>query len=225
MAVYFILEKGPEKMLLLIQAIIVFVLAFGINIVPFFGPSNIFIAAIAAIDLEKSTFSSILIIGAVVALGATIARMIQYKVTPLISKYLSEKQRANLERNASHIYNRAFFVTFFTAASPIPEEVVIVSLSAVKYNIVKFSIAYFLGKMVITTIGAFAGNKIGGTVANMLSDIFPKWFTPEIAMTIMSTFVAIIIMVILLKVDLGKLKMFRKEKASQSDKCEVLEKN
>jgi membrane protein YqaA with SNARE-associated domain len=212
-------------MLLLIQAIIVFVLAFGINVVPFFGPSNVFIAAIAAVDLKNSTFLSILIIGVVVALGATIARIIQYKATPLISKHLSEKQRTHLEHNATHIYNRAFFVTCLTAASPVPEEVVIVSLSSMKYNIVKFSIAYFLGKMVITTIGAFAGNTLGNTMGNIVGNAYPSWFIP-VSMTIMSTIVAIIIMVIFLKVDLGKfMRIFHREKVCQSDNREIFGKN
>jgi hypothetical protein len=49
-----------------------------------------------------------------------------------------------------------------------------------------------------------------------LSNTFPTWFTPEIIITIMSTFLAIIITVVLLKVDLSKLtRCFRRQKTIQ----------
>ncbi|MDR2700587.1 MAG: hypothetical protein LBC12_07320 [Nitrososphaerota archaeon] len=206
-------------MILLIAVIIAFTLAFCINIVPFFGPSNMFIAAIATIWVDNDTALYIFIIGAIVALGATIARIIQYKVTPLISKHLSEKQRTNLERNATKIFNHSFLILCFAAASPIPEEPVIVSLASVKYSIVKFSIGYFLGKLVITTMGAFTGKIFGNSVSSWVSNTFPEWLSPNVLMTIMSTIVSIIAIAILIKVDLSRLTMgFRRKKQIQNPK-------
>ncbi|MCL2287612.1 MAG: hypothetical protein FWC33_00270 [Candidatus Bathyarchaeota archaeon] len=199
-------------MLSLIEAIIIFTLSFGINIIPFFGPSNVFIASLAAINIDNTNFSVVLVIGILVALGATVARIIQYKVTPFISRRLSEEKRATLEANAAKINKRAFLLLCATAATPFPEEPIVISLASMKYNIAKFSMAYFLGKLAITTMGAFMGNTMGNLFSDWLGNVFPNWLTPEIIMTVMSTILAIIVTVILLKVDLSKLaNRFRKK--------------
>ncbi len=192
-------------MLSLFEAILLFVVSFGINVIPFFGLSNVFIASLAAVNVDVNNFSSVLIIGVLVSLGATVARIIHYKVTPIISNCFNEKKRATFEANAAKINKHAFLLLCLTAATPIPEEPVIISLASMKYNIAKFSIAFFLGKLALTTMSAFAGNTIGNTATTWLRDMFPAWLSPEILLTIMSTFTAIIITVILLKLDLNKL--------------------
>jgi membrane protein YqaA with SNARE-associated domain len=200
-------------MLTIFEAIIIFATSFGINIIPFFGPSNVFIASLAAIKIDNTNFFSVLIIGALVALGATMARIIHYKVTPLISKHLSEQKQATLEANATKINKHAFLILCLTAATPLPEEPVIISLASMKYNIVKFSTAFFLGKLSIATISAFAGNVIGNSFSEWFSNSLPPGLSPDIALTIMSSCFAIIVTIILLKVDLGK--AFRRKKITQ----------
>jgi membrane protein YqaA with SNARE-associated domain len=203
-------------MLSLFEAILLFAVSFGINVIPFFGPSNVFIASLAAINVDVNNFSSVLIIGVLVSLGATMARIIHYKVTPLISNRFNEKKRATFEANAAKINKHAFLLLCLTAATPFPEEPIIISLASMKYNLAKFSIAFFLGKLVITTMSAFAGNTIGGRATAWMSNTFPAWLTPEIMVTIMSTFLAIIITVILLKFDLSKLtKRFKRQNVGQ----------
>jgi membrane protein YqaA with SNARE-associated domain len=191
-------------MLTLFEVILLFATSFVINIIPFFGLSNIFIAALAAVNIDITSFSSVLTIGVLVALGATIARIIHYKAIPLISSRFNEKKLTTLEANAAKINKHAFLWLCLTAATPLPEEPVIISLAAMKYNIIKFSTAFFLGKVVITTMSAFAGNNIGNIFTEWISNTFPAWLTPDILITIMSTLLAIIITVILLKVDLSK---------------------
>ncbi|MCL2476121.1 hypothetical protein [Candidatus Bathycorpusculum sp.] len=203
-------------MLSLFEAMFLFAVSFGINVIPFFGPSNVFIASLAAINVDVNNFYSVLLIGVLVSLGATVARIVHYKVIPLISNRFSEKKRAAFEANAAKINKRAFLLLCFTAATPLPEEPVIISLASMKYNIAKFSIAFFLGKLALTTISAFAGNTIGNTATTWLSNMFPAWLSPEILLTIMSTFTAIIITIILLKFDLNKLiKRFKKQNKVQ----------
>jgi len=201
-------------MLTILEAVLLLITSFGINIIPFFGPSNIFIASLAAISIDITSLSSVLIIGILVSLGATMARIIHYKVTPVISRRFNEKRRATFEANASKINKYAFLWLCLTAATPLPEEPIVISLASMKYNIVKFATAFFLGKLAITTMSAFAGNTIGNTLTNWISETFPAWFTPEIMVTIMSTFLAIIVTAILLKVDLSKLtRHFKRQKA------------
>jgi uncharacterized membrane protein YdjX (TVP38/TMEM64 family) len=184
----------------------------------------VFIASIAAVNADNVDIASDLFIGGLVALGATTARIIHYKATPLISKRLNEQKRATLKANATKINKRAFLFLCLTAATPIPEEPVIISLASMKYNIAKFAIAYFLGKLAITSMGAFAGNTVGNSFSKWLSDTFPVWFTPEIALTIMSTVLAVIVTVILLKVDFSRLPDYFRRKQSVSNEEKILEK-
>ncbi|MCL2288144.1 MAG: hypothetical protein FWC33_03045 [Candidatus Bathyarchaeota archaeon] len=199
-------------MLTIFEVIIVLITSFGFNIIPFFGPSNVFIASFAAIKIDNTNFSSVLIIGALVALGATIARIIHYKIMPHISSRLSEKKRVTLESNAARISKHAFLLLCVTAATPLPEEPVIISLASIKYNIIKFATAFFLGKLFIATMSAYAGNIIGNSFTEWFSNSFPVWLTPDMALTIMSTCLAIIVTVILLKVDLNKFTRFFRRK-------------
>jgi uncharacterized membrane protein YdjX (TVP38/TMEM64 family) len=180
----------------IIEFIIILVTAFGFNMIPFAGPSNLFIASTAAIGLVNADTATLLIIGLMVALGATIAKSIHYLVTFFVSKHLSEKRRARLDADAAKIKKWAFLLNYIAAASPIPDEPIIIPLGLMKYSPVKFCLSYFLGKISITIVGAFLGN-ITGT-------LFSAWLSPEV-MVVISIILTIVVTVILLKVDLGKL--------------------
>ncbi len=90
----------------------------------------------------------------------------------------------------------AFLLLFVAAATPIPDEPVVIPLGLMKYNLAKFFTAFFLGKLSITIIGAFLGN--------WSEDVFSSILSQE-AMIVLSIVLTIIVTVILLKVDVGKL--------------------
>ena len=78
-----------------IELIITFLVAFGFNLIPFFGPSNLLIASTAAISLVNPDPATLVTIAAVIALAAALAKGVYYVVTFFVSKHLSEKnQRA-----------------------------------------------------------------------------------------------------------------------------------
>ena len=81
-------------MLTIIEFLIVFLVSFGFNLIPFFGPSNLLIASTAAIGLVQPDLATLLTIGILVALGSTFAKGIQYLITFFVSKHLSEKRQA-----------------------------------------------------------------------------------------------------------------------------------
>lgn len=203
-------------MLTIIEFLIVFLVSFGFNLIPFFGPSNLLIASTAAIGLVQPDLATLLAIGVLVALGSTFAKGIQYLITFFVSKHLSEKRRALLDSDAKKIRKWAFFLLYISAASPIPDEPVVIPLGLMKYSPAKFFLAYLLGKLTITIPGAILGNKIG--------DVFSGWLSPEV-MIVISIVLTIIVTVILFKVDFGKLaERFRKKKPPQKDSVENLEK-
>jgi membrane protein DedA with SNARE-associated domain len=194
---------------------ILFLTAFGLNLIPFAGPSNLLIASTAAIGLANTNTTSLLLIGLIIALAAAAAKGIYYVVTFFVNRHLSEKSRAKLDADGVKIRRWAFWLLFLAAATPIPDEPVVIPLGLMKYSPTKFFTAYFLGKLSITVAGAFLGSFAG--------DIFSEWLSP-VAMIIISIVLTVVITIILLKVDLGKLaeKYMHRKKSQTPDRQENL---
>jgi membrane protein YqaA with SNARE-associated domain len=168
-----------------------------INLIPFVGPSNMLIAAAyTASGLGNGDFTTFLIVGFLVALGATVAKGLHYGTTFFISQHLNEKRRATLEINATKVKKWAFMLLFLVAATPIPDEPIVFTLGLTKYSLSKFFTAFFLGKFSICVMGAFAGGKIG--------EAFSAWLSP-LMIAVISTILTIGITIILFKVDLNKI--------------------
>ena len=128
-------------------------------------------------------------------MAAVLAKGSHYMITFFISGHLSEKRRARLDSDGAKIRRWAFLLLFIAAASPIPDEPVVIPLGLMKYNPLKFFTAYFLGKLLIAIVGAFLGNIIETSVSG--------WLSQE-AIIIISIALTIVITIILLKVDLDK---------------------
>ncbi len=180
----------------IIELLFVLLSSFGFNLIPFAGPSNLFIASNAALFLQTSDPVVLVAIGFLVALGASFAKSVHYMVTFFVGKHLKGKQRLRLDQDAAKLRRWAFWLLFAAAASPIPDEPIVIPLGLMKYSPSKFFTAFFLGKLSITVVGAF----LGAWTKSALSE----WLSPELMVTL-SVALTIVITVILLKVDLGKL--------------------
>ena len=173
-----------------------FIVAFGLNLIPFLGPSNLFIASTTAISFVNPDPATLITIATLIALAAALAKGIYYVVTFFVSKHLSQKNRTRLDSQAIKIKPWAFLLLYLAAATPIPDEPVVIPLGLMKYNPAKFFSAYFLGKITITIAGAFLG---GWTQAQ-----FSGWLSTE-AMIVLSIVLTIAVTVIMFKVDVGKI--------------------
>ncbi len=171
--------------------------AFGLNLIPFAGPSNLFIASEAAIFLKTSDPWVLLAIGLAVAFGSSFAKSVHYLLTFFVGRFLKGKQRERLDKDAVKMKRWAFLLLFAAAATPIPDEPVVIPLGLMKYSPTKFFTAFFLGKLSITVAGAFLGAWTGRKLEEM--GISYEW------MVVLSIALTIVITVILLKVDFGKL--------------------
>ncbi len=196
-------------MLSFIELLLVMLGSFGFNLIPFAGPSNLFIASNTALVLGVSDAWSLIAIGFLVALGAAFAKSIHYLITFFVSKHLSEKQRHRLDSEAAKVRKWAFLLLFAAAATPIPDEPIVIPLGLLKYNVGKFFTAFFLGKLSITVVGAFLGAWTKST--------FSEWLSPE-ATVVLSIVLTVIITVVMLKVDLGKYvaKILRRKPTSKA---------
>jgi membrane protein YqaA with SNARE-associated domain len=180
----------------LVELVIVFLTSFGFNLIPFAGPSNLFIASNAALMLSPTDSVTLVAIGFLVALGSALAKSVHYITTYFIGKHLSQDRQKRLNVDAAKVKRWAFWLLYAAAATPIPDEPVVIPLGLMRYSISKFFIAFFLGKISITIVGAFLGAWTRST--------FSELFGPEVTI-ILSVVLTIVITVVLLKVDVGKL--------------------
>jgi membrane protein DedA with SNARE-associated domain len=180
----------------LIELFFVLLTAFGFNLIPFAGPSNLLIASNAALLLGATDPWILVAVGFLVAFGASFAKGLHYLITFFIGKRLKGKQRQRLDEDRAKLKRWAFWLLFIAAATPIPDEPVVIPLGLMKYNPGKFFMAFFLGKLSITVVGAFLGAWGGRT--------FSEWLSPEVTV-VLSIVLTVVITVILLKVDVGKI--------------------
>jgi len=195
-----------------VEFLITFLVAFGLNLIPFFGPSNLLVASTAAIGLVNPDFSSLILLASLIALAAALAKGIHYMLTFFVSGHLSEKNRKKLDTEASKVKRWAFLLLYLAAATPIPDEPIVIPLGLLKYSPAKFFTSYFLGKITITMAGVFLGSWVETNFSSLFNPL--EMVAISIAMTI-------IITVIMFKVDVGKiaekiLKFFKIRKQSDS---------
>ena len=169
-----------------------FLLSFALNLIPFAGPSNIVIAGIVALNMPSASFW---FIGLSVALGSALAKMIHFAAASLTSRVLKEDQKLRLSRYAKKAGKIGPLIIFLAAATPIPDEPIVIPLGLMKYNIWKFAGIYFLGKCAITIPGAYLGHSAGLSLIDAIGNI---------NIIIVSAIVTIAATILIVKVDLGE---------------------
>jgi membrane protein DedA with SNARE-associated domain len=158
--------------------------------------------------LVNPDVTTLVTVGFLVALAAALAKGVHYTVTFFISKHLSEKNQQRLDAQAMKIKHWAFLLLYLAAATPIPDEPVVIPLGLMKYNPAKFFSAYFLGKITITLTGAFLGS--------WTETFFSTWLSQEV-MIALSIVLTVIVTIFMFKVDVGKWldKIFKKRQPPQ----------
>lgn len=181
-----------RKLAALVELLGILLTSFALNMIPFAGPSNLLIASNASLLVEADPFA----IGFLVALGAACAKLIHYFVTFFIGGFMGQKRREHLNTVASKLKGWAPLALFVVAATPLPDEPVIIPLGLLKYNPVKFFAAFFTGKLAITVLGAYLGV--------LSQSMFVPFVGNEVLMaaSITST---VVLTIVLLKVDVGKI--------------------
>jgi len=184
----------------LYELLIILATSFGLNLIPFAGPSNLLIATNAALLVDADPF----FIGFIVAIGSASAKFIHYLVTFFLSGFLGEERRKRLDATGVKLRRWAFLALFAVAATPLPDEPVVIPLGLLKYSPVKFYVVYFAGKLLITVIGAY--------LAKFSQGLLAPWMSQEVLM-VASIILTIVVTIIMLKVDVGKIaeKIFRRK--------------
>jgi len=166
--------------------------SFALNLAPFVGPSNLLIAANAILLVNADPW----MVGVLVALGSATAKLLHYVVAFFIRGLVSERRRELLDEVRRRVGRWAFIALYVAAATPIPDEPVVIPLGLLRYSPVKFYLTYFFGKLSITVPGAYMGG------------ILKMHFMPlmgQEAMVVASIIMTIVITVVLLKIDVNQI--------------------
>jgi uncharacterized membrane protein YdjX (TVP38/TMEM64 family) len=139
-------------------------ICFIINMIPFLSPSNMVLAGAAMLLLPG--FNPI-IVGFIVAVSATAAKLIHFYVIRGSRMVLSDERLASLDSEKQRVEKWGALALFIAAASPVPDDPLIVYVGLTKYSSVKFLISYFTGKVLVTILGALIGYSIGGYFESM----------------------------------------------------------
>lgn len=132
---------------------------FAINMVPFLSPSNMVLAGLAAMLVPTMHWVPI---GFVVAISATLAKAIHYGVVRSSRIAMSAEHLRSLDQEKARVEKWGALALFLAAASPIPDDPLIVYVGLTKYSPVKFILSYFIGKLTVTLAGALVGYVTGG---------------------------------------------------------------
>jgi membrane protein YqaA with SNARE-associated domain len=135
-------------------------------------------------------------LGFLVALGSALAKFIHYIITFFIGRFVHKKWKEKISEKGTRLRHWAPLALFVVAASPLPDEPVVVPLGLIKYNPAKFFIVYFLGKLSITIVGAYLGRAGQQSLG--------EWVSQDVMMAV-SIVLTIVATIILLKVDLGRI--------------------
>jgi uncharacterized membrane protein YdjX (TVP38/TMEM64 family) len=166
--------------------------SFFLNLIPFAGPSNLLIASNFALLLgDADPFT----IGFLVAFGSASAKFVHYLVAFFIGGLMSKERREHLDAVRLKFRRWASLALFVVAATPLPDEPVVVPLGLIKYSPVKFYLAYFAGKLSITVVGAYLGKVSQEHLAPMIS---------QEALIAISIILTVAFTIILLKADVRK---------------------
>ena len=140
------------------------IICFIINMIPFLSPSNMVLAGAAMLLLPS--FNPI-IVGIIVAISATSAKLIHYYVVRSSRMVLSDERLKSLDSEKERVEKWGALALFIAAASPVPDDPLIVYVGLTKYNTFKFLISYFIGKVAVTILGAIIGYGVGSYFESM----------------------------------------------------------
>ncbi len=170
----------------------VFLISFVGNAIPY--ATVPYLAIIAALAAQKGlTLWDALLWSVVGGLGAALGKVVVYLTGLGTSELLPEKVRKNFEI-FSRIAQRGIFIAIFLfAALPLPDDVLYIPLGVAKYPLLKFFIAVWLGKIVITFASIAFGNAYAALMAEYKVSITKS--------TIILIIVTIILMIIIGRMD------------------------
>jgi len=144
----------------------VFAVSLGVNLLPFTSPSNMILAgAITFLVAALDPFY----VGIAVAVAASLAKTVHYYVAAFVGSKAQSRAKT-LVSYGRRLGKWGALAAFVIAATPIPDDPVVIPLGMTRYSPVKFFAGYICGKTVVSVAGAY----IGRQSALSLQGVFPS---------------------------------------------------
>jgi len=182
LTIEFVTSYGYLGILLLVVAI---------NLIPFASPSNLVLAG----AIVYFTSMNPAIIAALVAVGATLGKLVHFCLASLLGKHISPTGR--LGKYGRVVGRWGTLGAFVAAATPIPDDPVVIPLGLMRFDTAKFLVAYFFGKLAITFVGAYGVKVVEVELETLLGN------QASIAGSVILSILAV---TILIKADPSKIK-------------------
>ena len=152
-----------------------FIVCLAINLIPFISPSNMVLAAVAYLFMfpgERLLSEAIIIaaqIGIVVALAATISKVILYYAMRGSRIVLSESMLAKIDLERERVEKWGAIALLLSAGSPVPDDPIVIYCGLTQYSVPKFCASYYIGKVAVTIPGALIASAVSSLFGSMPS--------------------------------------------------------
>ena len=171
----------------------------GAFLISFLGNLTIFIPVpfaffIIALGATLNPF----LVGVACGLGSTLGKLLAYLVGWAGRKLIDERYGSRLESAKSLIRRYGAVMVFLFALLPLPDDLIMIPMGMLRYSFVNFLIATLMGKLVMGLILAYSGH-FGFRIIHFLRE------TSGILTSLATVILFIFIVVVLLKIDWGRL--------------------
>ncbi|MCS7139934.1 MAG: VTT domain-containing protein [Candidatus Nezhaarchaeota archaeon] len=126
------------------------------NVVLFFPVP--YLAALLLLSATTSLNPAIMAVAS--GLGAGIGKLFAYLVGYSSRRLLKEQQKERLEVLASIVGRGGMIAALIVSATPLPDDIVLVPLGAIRYNLWRFWVATTMGKIMIALATCYFGSSI-----------------------------------------------------------------
>jgi uncharacterized membrane protein YdjX (TVP38/TMEM64 family) len=150
-----------------------FIVCLAINLIPFISPSNMVLAAVAYLFMfpgVRPLAAAIPLaaqIGIVVALAATISKVILYYAMRGSRVVLSESLLAKIDLEHARVQKWGAIALLLSAGSPVPDDPIVIYCGLTQYSVPKFFASYYLGKVAVTIPGALIASAVSSLFGSM----------------------------------------------------------
>jgi len=136
--------------------IFLFMVSIAGNAVPFASLPYLFIVVVVAHTTAKDPLMHLAII-LVSAAGASIGKLVIYSLGRYAHHKASEETKENLRYLSSKIGLYGFILILVAASTPIPDDIINLPAGFAGYNLLYYSLAVFIGKIIVTALALFLG--------------------------------------------------------------------
>ncbi len=133
---------------------------FGAFIISTFGNFTVFLPipyALAVFLLGAQPFINPLLLAVICGLGSGIGEVSAYLIGLGGRKFIERKYEKNLRSMGALIERYGFWAIVLFAATPLPDDTLLIPLGVLRYNIIKTMLACILGKILLCALLAFGG--------------------------------------------------------------------